>query len=303
MKTLHLRTLAFAASALVFAAPAAFAQSGIWGDGTAGLPMKAGEFKLLLAPQVFKDSRIDGYRTAWKNVAKIAGELGWKAEPEEGLVKGKLDESKRVFSYPDTADHAISSKFYTLRHRVNVKDTGEIIPEKADLTLKYSAKDGKPVPVEAFMQGLPEGTKAKAEVNVYGFVDKKPGNNVEHATISVTFKKQPLMTGRETVAWFAQKYPVINTFGIPADALVNVPASKYVMTYSTELGKLKRGDVEFEVESCAWYNKETGEFVTGEVSWRAKAKEVDASYELFNAVQRQVPEMLDAGKSKNALIR
>ena len=56
------------------------------------------------------------------------------------------------------------------------------------------------------------------------------------------------------------------------------------MTYSTNLGKLKRGDVEFEVESCAWYNKETGEFVTGEVSWRAKAKEVDASYELFNAV-------------------
>ena len=57
------------------------------------------------------------------------------------------------------------------------------------------------------------------------------------------------------------------------------------------------------LHSCAWYNKQTGEFVTGEVSWRADAKDVKASYELFNAIQQKAPEILDAGKSKNALIK
>ena len=76
-----------------------------------------------------------------------------------------------------------------------------------------------------------------------------------------------------------------------------------VITYATNVGKLKRGDTEFEVESCAWYNKDTGKFVTAEVSWRAKAKDADASYELLNAIQRQASEILDAGKSKNAYIK
>ena len=87
------------------------------------------------------------------------------------------------------------------------------------------------------------------------------------------------------------------------NTIATMPSSKFVVTYATNVGKLKRGDTEFEIESCAWYNKDTGKFVTAEVSWRAKAKDVAASYELFNAVQRQAPEILDAGKSKNALIK
>jgi hypothetical protein len=122
--------------------------------------MKAGEFKLLLAPKVFKGSRIEGYQTAWSRVAQIAANLGWKAEAEEGLANGKLDENVRLFSYPDTPDRVISDNYYTLRHRVGMKPSGQLNPKKADLTLKYSAKDGKPMPVEAFMKGLPEGTKA-----------------------------------------------------------------------------------------------------------------------------------------------
>ena len=297
-------TAVFAASVLGLSGCSTFSQPDtIWGNTSSGAMMKAGEFKLLLAPEVFKGSRIEGYQTAWSRVAQVAAGLGWKAEAEEGLSNGKLDENKRVFSYQDTPDRVISENYYTLRHRVGVKPSGEVNPKKADLTLKYSAKDGKPMPVEAFMKGLPEGTKAKAEVNVYGYTDKQAGNNVEHATISVTFKKQPLMTGKETIEWFAEKFPVLGTMGIPAGTVVNMPTSKYVMTYATNIGKLKRGDVEFEVESCAWYNKTTGEFVTGEVSWRADAKDVKASYELFNAIQRQAPEILDAGKSKNALIK
>ena len=297
-------TAVFAASVLGLSGCSCFQQtSGIWGNDSSGAMMKAGEFKLLLAPEVFKGSRYEGYQTAWSRVAQVAAGLGWKAEAEEGLATGKLDENKRLFSYPDTADRVISGNFYTLRSRVGMKDNGDLNPKKADLTLKYSAKDGKPMPVEAFMKGLPEGTKAKAEVNVYGYSDKKAGNNVEHATISVTYKKQPVLNGKETVEWFAEKYPVLNTMGIPAGTVVNVPKSKFVVTYATTVGKLKRGDVEFEVESCAWYNKETGEFVTGEVSWRADAKDVKASYELFNAVQHQAAEILDAGKSKNALIK
>ena len=297
-------TAVFAASVLALCGCSTFEQkTGIWGNDSYGAVMKAGEFKLLLAPEVFKGSRIEGYQTAWSRVAQIAANLGWKAEAEEGLANGKLDENVRLFSYPDTPDRVISDNYYTLRHRVGMKPSGQLNPKKADLTLKYSAKDGKPMPVEAFMKGLPEGTKAKAEVNVYGYTDKKAGNNVEHATISVTFKKQPVLTGKETVEWFAEKYPVLNTMGIPAGTIVNVPKSKFVVTYATTVGKLKRGDVEFEVESCAWYNKQTGEFVTGEVSWRADAKDVKASYELFNAFQQKAPEILDAGKSKNALIK
>lgn len=297
------RTFAFAASALAFACTTAYAQGGVWGNASSGMEMKAGEFKLILAPELFKGSRLDGYSTAWNRVAKVATDLGWKAETEGDLIKGKLDENTRVFSYPDTPDGVLNAKYYTLRHRVGLKSSGELNTEKADLTLKYSAKDGKPIPVEAFLKGLPEGTKAKAEVNVYGYVDKQIGKNHEHATISVTFKKQPLLTGKETATWFTQKYPVIGTMGIPAGTIVSMPTSKYVVTYATNVGKLKRGNTEFEVESCAWYNKDTGKFVTAEVSWRAKAKDVDASYELFNAIQRQASEILDAGKSKNAYIK
>ncbi len=303
MNTKLLLTFTFTASAIALVCTSAYAQGTVWGKGSAGVEMKAGEFKLLLAPEVFKGSRLDGYNVAWNRVAKVAADLGFKAETDDDLAKGKLDENVRLFSYPDTADRTLSEKYYTLRHRVGVKASGELNAEKADLTLKYSAKDGKPIPVEAFMKGLPEGTKAKAEVNVYGYADKQVGKNVEHATISVTFKKQPLLTGKETAAWFAKKYPVIGTMGIPADAAVNMPASKFVMTYATEIGKLKRGDVEFEVESCAWYNKDTGEFVTGEVSWRADAKDVAVSYELFNAIQSKASDILDGGKSKNAKIK
>lgn len=296
-------TLAFVASAVAIACTTGCAQNGVWGKGSAGAEMKVGEFKLLLSPELFKGSRIDGYSTAWNRVAKIATDLGWKAEVEEGLVKGKLDENTRVFSYPDTPDRTLSSKYYTLRHRVGMKASGELNTAKADLTLKYSAKDGKPLPIEAFTKNLPEGTKVKYEVNVYGYIDKQIGKNREDATMSVTYKKQPLLTGKETAAWFTKKYPVIGTLGIPAETVMSVPTSKYVITYATNVGKLKRGDTEFEIESCAWYNKDTGEFVTAEVSWRAKAKDVKASYELFDAVQRQAPEILDAGKSKNALIK
>jgi hypothetical protein len=296
-------TFAFAASALALVCTTSYAQSGLWGNASSGLEMKVGEFKLLLAPEVFKGSRFDGYKTVWNRVAKVATDLGWKAEAEDGLMDGKLEENKRVFSYPDTSKRVLSSKYYTLRHRVGVDESGKLKTEKADLTLKYSAKDGKPMPVEAFVKGLPEGTKVKAEVNVYGYIDKQAGKNRADATMSVTYKKQPLLTGKETAAWFTKKYPVIGTMGIPAKTVMNMPTSKYVMTYATNIGKLKRGDVEFEIESCAWYNKKTGKFVTGEVSWRAKAKDVDASYELFNAVQRQASDILDAGKSKNALIK
>ena len=159
------------------------------------------------------------------------------------------------------------------------------------------------VPFEAFMKDMPEGTKAKAEVNVYGYVDKEAGKNVEHNTMQVTFKKQPVMTGTETIAWFAQKYPILGTLGIPAETVVSMPTSKYIISYAIEIGELKRGDTKLEVEACVWCNKDTGEFVTAEVSWRADLKDADASYELFDAIQHKAPEILDAGKSKNACIK
>lgn len=298
-----IRNVAFAVSAFALVCTAALAKGDVWGKGSAGVEMKAGEFKLLLAQDLFKGSRLDGYRAAWNRVVEVAAGLGWKAETEDDLTKGTPDENPRVYSYPDTVDGVLHSKFYTLRQRIPVKKTGALNTEKADLTLKYSAKDGKAIPLEAFLKGLPEGTKAKAEVNVYGYVDKEAGKDQEHATMQVTFKKQPVMTGTETVAWFAQKYPVIGTLGIPAETVVSMPTSKYIISYATNVGKLKRGDAELEVESCVWYNKDTGEFVCAEVSWRAEAKDADASYELFDAVQRQAPEILDAGRSKNACIK
>ena len=297
-----IRTVALAASVLALACAAALAQGHVWENGRAGVEMKAGEFKLLLSPELFKGSRADGFRAAWRRVAEVAAGLGWKTEID-GDLTGRLEENVRVYSYPDTADGALHAKFFTLRQRIPVKESGELNTAKADLTLKYSAKDGGAVPVEAFMKGLPEGTKAKAEVNVYGYVDKEAGKNLEHATMQVTFKKQPVMTGTETVAWFAQKYPIIATLGIPAETVVSMPTSKYIVSYAIDIGELKRGDTKLDVEACLWCNKDTGEFVTAEVSWRAELKDADASYELFDAVQRQAPEILDAGRSKNACIK
>lgn len=297
-----IRTVALAASALALVCTAALAQGHVWENGRAGVELKMGEFKLLLAPELFKGSRADGFRAAWRRVTEVAAGLGWTTEID-GDLTGRLEEDTRVYSYPDTTDGALHAKYYTLRQRIPVKASGELDTEKADLTLKYSAKDGGAVPVEAFMKGLPEGTKAKAEVNVYGYVDKQAGKNKEDATFQVTFKKQPVMTGTETIAWFAQKYPVIGTLGIPAETVVSMPTSKYIISYAIGIGDLKRGDTKLEVEACVWCNKDTGEFVTAEVSWRASLKDADAIYELFDAIERQAPEILDAGRSKNACIK
>ena len=114
---------------------------------------------------------------------------------------------------------------------------------------------------------------------------------------------QILLSGAETIAWFALKYPIIGTLGIPADTFVAMPASKNIISYAIEIGELKRGDTKLEVEACVWYNKDTGAFVCGEVSWRAELKDAEASYELFNAIQHKAPEILDAGMSKNACIK
>ena len=295
-------TVAIAASALALVCTAALAQGHVWEDGRAGVEMKAGEFKLLLSQDLFKGSRADGFRAAWRRVVEVASGLGWTTDVD-GDLTGRLEENTRVYTYPDTADGTLHAKFFTLRQRIPVKASGELINEKADLTLKYSAKDGGAVPFEAFMKDMPEGTKAKAEVNVYGYVDKEAGKNVEHNTMQVTFKKQPVMTGTETIAWFAQKYPILGTLGIPAETVVSMPTSKYIISYAIEIGELKRGDTKLEVEACVWCNKDTGEFVTAEVSWRADLKDADASYELFDAIQHKAPEILDAGKSKNACIK
>ena len=297
-----IRTAALAVSALALVCAAAFAEGHVWENGRAGVEMKAGEFKLLLSPELFKGSRADGYRAAWRRVAEIASGLGWKTEIDDDLT-GRLEENVRVYTYPDTSDGALHAKFFTLRQRIPVKADGTLNAEKADLTLKYSAKDGGAVPFEAFMKDMPKGTKAKAEVNVYGYVDKKAGKNVEHNTMQVTFKKQPVLTGAETIAWFALKYPILGTLGIPADTFVAMPASKNIISYAIEIGELKRGDTKLEVEACVWCNKDTGAFVCGEVSWRAELKDAEASYELFNAIQHKAPEILDAGMSKNACIK
>ena len=151
-----IRTAALAVSALALVCSAAFAEGHVWENGRAGVEMKAGEFKLLLSPELFKGSRADGYRAAWRRVAEIASGLGWKTEIDDDLT-GRLEENVRIYSYPDTSDGALHAKFFTLRQRIPVKADGTLNAEKADLTLKYSAKDGGPVPAEEFLKGLPKG--------------------------------------------------------------------------------------------------------------------------------------------------
>ncbi len=71
-----IRTVAIAASALALVCTAALAQSHVWEDGRAGVEMKAGEFKLLLSQELFKGSRADGFRAAWRRVVEVASGLG-----------------------------------------------------------------------------------------------------------------------------------------------------------------------------------------------------------------------------------
>lgn len=299
-----IRTVAIAASAfalLCTAASAHDAMTHVWDNGRSGVELKMGEFKLLLNPELFKDGRAEGFRAAWRRVAEVAGNLGWKTDVDVKLPEMKED--VRVYTYPDTADGALHAKFYTLRQRIPVKADGTIDAAKADLTLKYSAKDGGKVPVEAYMKDMPKGTKAKAEVNVYGYVNKEAGKNVENATFQVTLKKQPVMNGTETIAWVAQKYPVAATLGIPADTVVKMDPSKFIVSYAIDIGEVKRGGTTLEVEACAWYNKDSGKLVTAEVSWRGALKDCKDIYEIFNAIQEKAPEILDAGRSKNACIQ
>ena len=69
-------TAVFAASVLGLSDCSCFQQtSGIWGNDSSGTMMKAGEFKLLLAPKVFKGSSMEGYQTAWSRVVQVAAGL------------------------------------------------------------------------------------------------------------------------------------------------------------------------------------------------------------------------------------
>ena len=77
-------TVAIAASALALVCTAALAQGHVWEDGRAGVEMKAGEFKLLLSQDLFKGSRADGFRAAWRRVpdSAITRRIKW-AFPRE----------------------------------------------------------------------------------------------------------------------------------------------------------------------------------------------------------------------------
>jgi hypothetical protein len=253
------------------------------------------ELKLLFKPEIYTD-RQTGFNLMWERFKKAAEAEGLQTSVDD---KCNQDTVQRV-RYPDTADNKLAAMHYNLRQRVTVKE-GQ--PDTGDLTLKYRTELGQPIPEEEILKDTK--FKPKFEGDKPGYMNGHVGESKTFASLSVTQKNTPVLQNNENLAFFAQYFPVMKTWGIPLDTPLTWPERREVIQHSTVLGYVEFGGEKIEIEACTWNNYASGKFVVGEMSWRyefAKKDQVEAMEKVFNRMQQDCTDILMPGKTKVAVI-
>lgn len=255
------------------------------------------ELKLLFKEELFSTPQA-GFKSVWDAFAKVAAEEKLTTE----ISKPFAVEVLKTVRYPDTPDGVYAKANYTIRQRAVMKD-GKL--DKGDLTLKYRTTHEGAVPEKKMADGLPKDMKGKFEGDRPGYLKGVVGTAETFDSLSYTYKKCPILTGKETVEFFAKYFPVLATLGLPKDKVIGWTSGREVVEHSTVLGVIKWGKEDVEVESSVWYNSTTKKFVVAELSWRYELKDkpqVEAMEKLFNRFQSECKDMLVPGATKVAML-
>ena len=251
------------------------------------------ELKLQVKPEIFAQSRAQGYDTLWKVVADAAAKHGLKAKIDTEAVS---NEEKEMVYYYDTADGKLDSQHYTVRQKFKIKD-GEV-KDRGTLMLKLrKASEISDAEIAAFKTGLSGRMECKYEADVVGLADGQPGKLRAVYSVSAKQKKMDNGNGRE-MSWYMDYFPVLKTTGIDPKAVLK-PVMKPVYAVETEIGKVTKDESKAKIGIVTWYDEAGQNLKLVELSWKYKTAKDDGSMHkvLHSALQERTDVFIE-GKTK-----
>lgn len=264
---------------------------------TALVPPESREMKLLLKTNFFAD-RATGYQKYWSIVKEVAAEQAVGVQDNEDPF---TEEVKKV-TYYDTRNMDLTKNDYILRQRIKITDGKPA--SNCDLTLKYRTTGRTSISSDAVKTAEPYQPSISFQEDYVGYLHGVVGKAESEVSLSHTIKKIPVSEGKN-LGYYATYFPVLATLGIQPDEPLHLINGVSVREYKVSPGELDFGGMKGEVAISLWFNYETGDPITAEISWECPIAPSAAAAKaevFFKALQTKTCDLLYPGQMKTRFI-